>query len=131
MKTVVHFFDVMEDHVRIGLSHHPFIYSIVGGTGVVLFWRGVWHTADALQGLGGVFGILFSAGGCIILGILILISTGLFVALFIGDSIIMSGISRDKKVIEKTEDEIVSDTQTLKNIAKHIHHLEEKVHINE
>ena len=94
--------DKMEDTIRAKLSRHPFIYTFIGGSGIVLFWRGVWHTADKLEATGGLAGIIFSPVGCIILAITILLSTGLFVSVFIGDSIIMSGIKHDKKIIEKT-----------------------------
>ena len=99
-------FDVLEDHVRAGLSRHAIIYTFVGGTGIVLFWRGVWHVADFLEKKGGIYAILFSSGGSIILGMCILLSTGLFVSMFIGDSIIISGINKEKKKIEQVFQEV-------------------------
>ena len=42
--------DKLEDHVRGFLSHYPIVYAFVGGIGVVIFWRGVWHTADYIMG---------------------------------------------------------------------------------
>ena len=30
------------------LSHYPMIYALVGGVGIVSFWRGVWETSDLL-----------------------------------------------------------------------------------
>ena len=95
-------FDKMEDHIRARLSRHPFIYTFIGGAGVVLFWRGVWHTADILEHSSPLLGHIFSPLGCIVLSVVILLSTGLFVSVFIGDSIIMSGVKHDKKIIEKT-----------------------------
>jgi uncharacterized protein YneF (UPF0154 family) len=44
-----------------------------------------------------------------VLGILILLITGLLVSTFIGDSIIISGIRKDKKLIEKSTKEIEED----------------------
>jgi hypothetical protein len=44
-----------------------------------------------------------------VIGILILLITGLLVSTFIGDSIIISGIRKDKKLIEKTEQEIEAE----------------------
>lgn len=38
--------DSLEDDVRGWLSRHPILYAFIGGTGVVIFWRGIWHTAD-------------------------------------------------------------------------------------
>ncbi len=42
--------------------------------------------------------------------------SGLFVSFFIGDTILISGIKREKKVIEKTEEEVRQETNTIKNI---------------
>ena len=109
MKKIIRFFDKLEDHLRISLSRKPLFYSLIGGTGVVLFWRGIWHIADTLENSGGVWKTVFSPFGSMVLGLIILLSTGLFVATFIGDSIIMSGIRKDKKLIEKTSKEIEAD----------------------
>lgn len=68
----------------------------------MLFWRGIWHTADILEHSSPLLGHIFSPLGCIVLSVVILLSTGLFVSVFIGDSIIMSGVKHDKKIIEKT-----------------------------
>jgi hypothetical protein len=105
--TIIYYlFDKMEDHIRARLSRHPFIYSFVGGAGVVLFWRGVWHMADVLEKSSILGAILFSPLGSVILGVSILLSVGLFVSIFVGDSIIMSGIRHDKKIIEKTIEDV-------------------------
>lgn len=96
------FFDKVEDHVRGALAKHLFTYTFIGGIGVVLFWRGVWHMADVLEASGGVSRVIFSPLGSTILGVLILLSTGLFVSIFLGESIIMSGIKREQKIIDKT-----------------------------
>lgn len=100
--SIDYLFDKAEDHIRARLSRHPFVYTFIGGSGVVLFWRGVWHFADFLEQGSPLGSIIFSPLGCIVLAVIILLSTGLFVSVFIGDSIIMSGIKHDKKIIEKT-----------------------------
>lgn len=110
-----------------GLSHYPLIYSLLGGTGVILFWRGIWHTADYLEEMGGILGIIFSDLGSMILGVTILLSTGLFVSIFIGDSIIMSGIKKDKKLIEKTEEELIEEAQTLEKVESKLEQLDKKL----
>ena len=114
MKTfdsIFYLFDKLEDHVRARLSRHPFIYTFIGGSGVVLFWRGIWHSADFLEHASPLGEIVFSPLGCIVLAVSILLATGLFVSVFIGDSIIMSGIKHDKKIIEKTlaDEEVEKD----------------------
>lgn len=104
--TIYYLFDKMEDRIRGKLARHPFIYTFIGGAGVVLFWRGVWHMADYYESFGGLAGVVFSSGGSIVLGVTILLSTGLFVSVFVGDSIIMSGLKHDKKIIERAIDDV-------------------------
>ncbi len=109
MKTIdsiYYLFDKMEDRIRAKLSRHPFLYTFIGGTGVVLFWRGVWHMADVFEKHTALGSVLFSPLGSTVLGVVLLLSTGLFVSVFIGDSIIMSGIKHDKKIIEKTIEDV-------------------------
>lgn len=55
--------------IRRRLRRRPFVFAIIGGTGVVLFWRGVWHIADITPVLENPFvslitgiGILFVSG---------------------------------------------------------------------
>ena len=43
------------------------------------------------------------------LGLLLILPTGLFVSFFIGDNIILSGYKKQKKLVEKTEEEIEKD----------------------
>ncbi len=134
LEVIYHFFDRVEDQVRALLSTHKFIYTFIGGVGVVLFWRGVWHTADILE-RGSVLGsVLFSASGSIMVSIILLLTTGLFVSVFIGDSIIMSGIKKEKKDIDKTIDELEDEKGDIKKtlyliteVKKEIEILENKV----
>lgn len=128
MEKVITFFDKLEDKVRGNLSRAPIIYSLCGGAGVVLFWRGLWHTADYLQDETAVGSIVFSGPGSLLLGIAILLITGLFVSIFIGDSILMSGLKHEKKVTEKTENELIEERVDLKTIERNIDHLEDDVH---
>ena len=131
---VYHFFDKLEDHLRATLSTHKFIYTFIGGAGLVLFWRGIWHTADMLQQTTVWGSIIFSPVGCIIFSVTILLATGLFVSMFIGDSIIMSGIKKDKKTIDKTIDEIEEEKGDIRktlaliiDVKKELIELENKV----
>ncbi|MBI5306569.1 hypothetical protein HZB04_03225 [Candidatus Wolfebacteria bacterium] len=97
MHKIIKFFDKLEDKIRGKLSHWPIIYAFIGGIGIVLFWRGIWHTADEI-GLSSFFSILIS--------VILLLSTGLFVSFFIGHYIIFSGLKQEKKIEEKEEKEI-------------------------
>ncbi len=133
-KAIYTFFDKFEDDVRGTLSRHVFIYTFIGGVGLILFWRGIWHIADVLEGIPGSTQILFSPAGSLLLGVAILLSTGLFVSVFVGDSIIMSGIRKDKKVIDKTIEEIeeekseVEETEVLlMGLKKEVEKLERKL----
>ena len=105
-------FDRLEDKVRGGLSHYPIFYAFIGGVGVVLFWRGVWHTADLFPFMTGPISVIISVA--------ILLLTGLFVSFFIGDNIIIAGIKREKKLVEKTEVEIETEKEELDGIRETI-----------
>ncbi len=104
VKAIVGFFDRLEDHVRGLLSHKPIVYAIIGGVSHVLFWRGVWHIADD-YGMG--------SWTSLIVGIVVLMLTGLIVSAFIGDQIIISGIRNEKKLAEKTEEEVEEESSRL------------------
>jgi hypothetical protein len=120
LRTLIRFFDKFEDFIRINLSRTPILYALVGAVGVILVWKGVWETAELIPGLFGP--------ASIIIGILILLVTGLLVSFFIGDSIMLSGLRREKKLAEKTEAEVESEKQVIESIAKKLDHLDKDVH---
>ena len=99
------------------LSHYPIVYAFLGGVGLVLFWRGVWITADyffeRFGELDGPITTLFATA--------LLLITGLFVSVFIGDSIIISGLRGDKKVAEKTEKEVEIEESQVSKIHTEMH----------
>lgn len=105
-KSLIKFFDRIEDRVRIRLSHRAILYAFVGGAATLLFWRGAWRVFDHIENLGGVFGVLFSPEVSLVLSIVILLMTGLFVSVFIGERVIISGLKQEKKIFDKTESEI-------------------------
>jgi Zn-dependent protease with chaperone function len=94
----------------------------------VLFWRGVWHTADILQAKGGILGFLFYEPTSLLIVTGILLATGLFVSYFIGDAIILSGAKSQKKLADKTEKEIKEEEVSLKEIKQVVQHIEDEVH---
>jgi len=121
-KKIYEFGDRLEDKVRGKLSHYPIIYAFVGGAGIIIFWRGVWVTVDYI--MESIFAIETSPTGIgaltlhwwdgplsIIVGTAILLLVGLFVTSFIGNEIIISGLKREKKIVEKTEDEIAVESK--------------------
>ncbi len=117
-KDVYKFFDKLEDKTRAKLSRTPLLYALIGGIGVVLFWRGVWHIADEIS-LGSMASIL--VGGTILL------ISGAFVSTFIGNRLIISGLNGEKKLAEKTEEEIKSEEDEIESIRKTLLRVERKV----
>ena len=93
----------------------------------MLFWRGVWHTADLLQAKGGVLGFLFYEPINLLIVVGILLATGLFVSYFIGDTILISGLRKEKKLHEKTTKEIKEEEATLNDIKKVVKELKHEV----
>jgi len=126
-KKIIDFFDKFEDRVRGHLSHHPILYTLVGGIAIVLFWRGVWHTADMLQAEGGWLGWIFYEPTNLVIVTIILLASGLFVSYFIGDTILMSGMKGEKKTADKTEREIQEEGKELKQIQTTIKEIEKDI----
>ena len=118
LKKIFHFFDKLEDKTRARLSRNPLLYALFGGIGMVLFWRGVWHTADSIN---------LSAIGSIILGAVILLVTGVFVSAFIGNRLIISGLSGEKKLAEKAEGEIETEEIQIKKLQSTVERIEKEV----
>lgn len=123
IKKIVEFFDKLEDHVRGSLSHYPILYAFLGGIGVVLFWRGVWHTADDVN-LGSVISL--------VIGTVILLMTGIFVSAFVGSRLIISGLIGEKRLSEQVEEEIETEETKLKNLQSTLNRIEKKLeHIDQ
>jgi len=137
MKLIVKFFDKLEDKIRGKLSHYPILYAFIGGIGVVIFWRGVWHTTDFFTEV--IFS--YQLNGSIDLGSLpwwdgplsllvgsvLLLSTGLFVFDFIGSQAIISGLRGEKRLEEKTEEEIRTEAEVIKGIEKEVKEISERL----
>lgn len=122
LKKIYELGDLLEDKVRGKLSHYPIIYAFIGGVGIVVFWRGVWHTMDFLMEYFtattlNIANTTTSMSGLpwwdgplsIVIGTALLLMVGLFVNNFIGNEIILSGLRREKKIVEKTEEEVIED----------------------
>lgn len=127
MKTMSRFFDRLEDRVRERFSRHPIPYAIFGGIGVVLFWRGVWETADILTWLHPSLAIFFYPPVQVLVSTLGLMLVGLMVSTFIGDRIIMSGLRHEKKVGEVTEGLVKEEVVTLSHLRNEIRELRKEV----
>ncbi|MES3031399.1 MAG: hypothetical protein V4697_03230 [Patescibacteria group bacterium] len=116
------------------MSRYPILYTLIGGVAIVLFWRGVWHTADILEAEGGILGFLFYEPVSALIVTLILLATGLFVSYFIGDSIMISGLKQQKKTTERTKKDIEDEElelsairDTIKEIKKEVDEIKDAV----
>jgi uncharacterized membrane protein len=118
MGKVTKFFDRLEIRIRGKLSHYPVLYAFIGGVGVVLFWRGVWHTADDMN-MGSIVSL--------VIGFVILVVTGVFVAEFIGNKLIISGLIGEKKLETKEEGEIETEESQLRNLQNTLNRVEKKI----
>lgn len=106
IRAIITFFDHLEDKIRHRLSRHPTLYAFIGGLGVVLFWRGVWDLS----------GLWLGPWTSLILSVIIMMLTGTFVSFFIGEQIILSGLKAEKRLDEKTEEEIQKEEIELYHI---------------
>ena len=106
-------FDTIEDRIRHGLSRRPIVYAIIAGIAIVLFWL------SAEIGLSSLWSF--------IIGVIVLLATGTFVSFFIGDKIIISGMKAEKRIDEKTEEEIRSEEIELSHIDKELEELKKEV----
>ena len=117
IKHLIKTLDHLEDHVRQYLSKRPLVYALVAGVGVVLFWRGVWDLA----------GLIIGPWVSLAISVVIMLMTGTFVSFFIGDQIIISGMRAEKRVDEKTEDEIRKEEGEITHLDQDIELLKSQV----
>ena len=120
---IINFFDKLEDKIRGKLSHYPLVYAFLGGIGMVLFWRGVWHTADFLSAVvlsnePFTFESLLDGPLSLVIGGGMLLITGVFVSGFIGSRLIISGLSGEKKLAEKTKEEVITEEDQIRGLKK-------------
>ncbi len=112
-----------ESHIRGFLSRNPILYASVAGIGIILVWRGVWHTADQFPSFTGP--ISFAVG------FVILVFTGAFVSSFVGKRVIMDGLRGENNLSEKTgrviEGEISEENIEMRDIRKTLSHIEEEL----
>ncbi|OGM95878.1 MAG: hypothetical protein A2816_00095 [Candidatus Yanofskybacteria bacterium RIFCSPHIGHO2_01_FULL_39_44] len=115
MTRVVHFFDRLENRIRGFLSRYPIVYGFIAGVGIVSFWRGVWETSDLLK-IPALVSLLF--------GFLLLLAIGVLVTEFLGNRIIISGLRGEKKLEEKTLQEIEDEEMFLSSLKNKIDRME-------
>lgn len=126
---ILNYFDKLEDKVRIRISRYPITFALIGGFAIVEFWRGVWQLTDYLfleylhLPVEGFWSNFIS----IIIGTGLLFITGLYVSLFISDSVIISGIKKDRKEFEKVIEKMQKDENVLISHVADIKNINEKV----
>jgi len=115
----------IENQARNFFENFPFIHAFLAGIGVVLFWRGVWETADSMK---------LNSELSIIIGVLILGGIGLFLQTFVGNTIIIKNVEKEQKMeqsikseIEKTHQDTESEEVTLVQLAQNIEMLNVKI----
>ena len=120
-------FGKTEDFTRERLAHHPLWYSFFGGITIVLFWRGVWETADILRTKNDFLNWFFYGPNQVVFSTLLLLLMGLMVSAFIGEKIIISGLRHEKKVEDRTEEIIEEEVITLKHVRDEIRALRAEI----
>jgi hypothetical protein len=111
---------------HIFLSHHSYLYAAIAGIGIVLFWRGVWHTTDSLHLYLNHYGNSLTISGAdhpwwdgplsFVVGCIILALTRAFVSSFIGNELILSGLRAEKRMTKVTEDDVKTEVSTITDI---------------
>lgn len=120
---ILKLFDKLEYYTREHLAEHPLFYSFLGGVAVVLFWRGVWETADILAQRNNVLKWFLYGPNQVVFSTLILMLMGLMVSVFIGEKIIISGLRHEKTVEDRTKEIVEEEVVTLKHIRDEVRSL--------
>jgi hypothetical protein len=131
MNKLIRFFDRLEDKVRSFLSHYPIVYAFIAGVGLVLFWRGVWHTADGVAEVIwngadfpttiSIFSSFWDGPASLLLGGILMLASGVFVSELLGKEIIISGLRGEKKLARRTEAEVRTEAGAIGDILQEVH----------
>jgi len=125
---IVKFFDRLEDVLREGLSLYPILYALVGGFSTVLLWRSVWHTADILMESGNsFFAWFFYEPNQIWINTIFLLMIGLFVSIFVGPHVLISGLRKERSIEEKVVRTEKEEEITLTHVILEIRKLQKQV----
>ena len=123
------------------LSHYPKLYALIVGIGIVLFWRGVWHSADNIHtainyfSSGSSTALLFAPWWdgplSFLIGGMLLYTTGAFTSSFIGNELILSGLRGEKRLNEKTEANLKEEVTAISDIKEELVIISKKLEVLE
>lgn len=119
------------------LSHKPMLYALIVGIGIVLFWRGVWHTADSIHSfidyayfsssIDLTLGKWWDGPLSFIVGVFMLHTTGAFTSSFIGNELILSGLRGERRLNERTEADLKSEINTIGEVKEELVYISKKL----
>ncbi len=125
MRYFTNIFLNIEARARSKFEKYPFFHAFLAGVGVILFWRGVWEQADRLE-----VGPITS----IVVGGLLLGAIGLFLQTFVGNTIIIKKVEKEKALDKKTEQDVTAvksevrrEEVTLSRLGDKLEEIEAKV----
>ncbi len=117
----------IEARIRGRFSHVPVLYAFLGGSLMIIFWRGIWHTTDMLEAKEGILSFIFYPPITLVWSGLLMLFIGVFIPLFIGEQIILSGLKQEKTFNEKTKKEIDEEEVSLDRVNERIIGLERQI----
>ncbi len=108
----------IEDRARKYFERIPFIHAFLAGVGVILFWRGVWEIADIYH---------FDPTISIVVGIIMLVSIGLFTHTFIGNAIIIKNVKHEINIEKENRKDLSTFEKNINNEEVTLAHLSDKI----
>jgi hypothetical protein len=134
-------FKLTEIKIQKYLSHYPKIYALIVGIGIVLFWRGVWHSTDHLYATISYFYTdpsmivvptsLWDGFLSLVFGVFILSITGAFTSSFIGNELILSGLRGERRLTERAEADLKDEVSAIGDIKEELVVISKKMEILE
>jgi len=120
----------LKHKIQSHLSHHPTLYALIVGVGIVLFWRGVWHSVDQMHDVIGYLAQSHSLSlkdsywwdgpVSFVVGTLMLYMTGAFTSSFIGNELILAGLRGERKLTEKADEELKNEVAVISDIKEEL-----------
>lgn len=121
------------------LSHNPKTYALIVGIGIVLFWRGVWHSADhihtfishltATSSPSFIDAPWWDGPLSFVVGCVVLYFTGAFTSSFIGNELILSGLRGEKRLNQRTETEVKTEIIEIADIKDELEIISRKLEL--